>query len=105
MRLHAHVETESRDCDSTYTRTRLERPTAEETASTFGDIDFRERVALSVMSIYACTQGTLTVTENGVDWGESTEEGYRSAQVTWCEDDCDDERPTFRDATAEAAGY
>lgn len=102
--LHAHVETESQDCDGRYTSGRVEEMTLQERCDQFGDLHFKERVLANVVSLHA-EQGTLTVTEHGLEWREQTEEGYRATDVEWCEDDCSEERPWQRDHRAEAMGY
>ena len=83
MALHAHIHFESRDCDGQYEHDRDEGMTAEEKASDFGDLEFKRRMAETIMSIVA-ENGTLTVREGYVEWRESTEEGYRYAIAEWC---------------------
>jgi hypothetical protein len=112
--IHAHVETQSRDCDSTYDRTYVERPNDDEraraegfevTAPAFSEMDFMNRVFASLAGPYAVTLPmTVTVDGDGFEVNEQTEEGYRWAQVRWCYGECADER-TFRDHAAEQAGY
>ncbi len=101
--LHAHVETESRDCDGKYTGGRVEEMTLEDRCDSFHDLHFKERVLGNIVSLHGT--GTLAVTPIGFRWNEQTEEGYSFAEVTWCEDDCDDKRTWQRDHSAEAAGY
>ena len=103
-RLHAHMEGSSRDCDGTYTYGHVYEMTTQERADQFGDLEFKNRVVANVMSLHAI-HGTLTVTEEGVEWNEQTEEGFRTAGVRWCEDDCPDERSWQRDHRAEEMGY
>jgi hypothetical protein len=88
-RLHAHSSTSSRDCDGDYTSGHVYEMTLE------------ERCYDSLHSLH----GTLTVTEDGLEWYEQTEEGYRAASVRWCDDDCPDERSWQRDHRAESMGY
>lgn len=100
---HAHIEIESRDCDGMYSVGRVDKMTAKErTETTFSDLAFKDRVITSIISVHG--YGSLNVTPEGVFWNESTEEGYRRVDVTWCNDTC----ATLswqRDHSAEAAGY
>ena len=100
--LHAHVETESRDCDGMYTSGYVAAMTTLERNEEFSDLVFKDRVITGIISVHA--YGTLTVTPDGVTWGESTEEGYRRVEATWCSDTCPGSS-WQRDHTAEAAGY
>ena len=101
--LHAHVETESQDCDSRYTGFCVDEMTTPERNETFPDLVFKGRVIAGIISVHA--YGTLTVTPEGVTWSESTEEGYRRVEVTWCRDTCHGLLSWHRDHAAEAAGY
>jgi hypothetical protein len=103
FRLHAHVETSSRDCDGDYSGGHTDEMTTQERCDQFGDLHFKERVLGNVVTLHG--EGTLEVSPSGLHWHEQTEEGYRRADVTWCEDECEDERPWQRDHRAEAAGY
>jgi hypothetical protein len=100
--LHAHVETESRDCDGRYTGGHVEQMTLQERCDPYGDLLFRQRVLGGVVSLHG--RGTLDVSPEGMTWNETTEEGYRAADVRWCEDDCP-EASWQRDHTAERMGY
>lgn len=103
---HAHVGTESRDCDGRYTGIYVEMPNDDERCDLLGDLYFKQRVLDDIVSLHG--DGTLKVSPTGLDWYEQTDEGYRSAEVLWCADDtCSDIRPRhrYRDHTAEAAGY
>lgn len=87
MKLHAHIVSESRDCDGTHYSRRIDRPTDEERESTFGDLEFKHRIMGDVVSVIA-VDGTLRVEKDRLSWHENTEEGYRTGDVDWCEDDC-----------------
>ena len=102
MDLHAHVEIESRDCDGMYSQGYVFEMTTLERDETFPDIAFKDRVVTSIISLHS--HGTLNVRPSGVFWYESTEEGYRRADVTWCDDTCSGSS-WQRDHSAEAAGY
>ena len=104
FRWHAHVSSNSRDCDGSYSGGHVIEMTLQERCDQFGDLHFKERVLASTVSLIA-DHGTLEVTEHGLSWHEQTEEGYRASEVVWCEDDCPDERSWQRDHRAEAAGY
>ena len=101
--LHAHIETESQDCDSRYSQGRVAEMTTEEKGETFSDLVFKDRVITGIISVHG--YGTMTVTPEKVTWNESTEEGYRWAEVTWCNDTCSGLASWQRDHAAEAAGY
>lgn len=91
--VHAHVSTNSSDCDGTYSHDYIINPTDEHMAESinangindFSDIHFREYVLTSIVSVYACVYGRMDVSESGFDWSEQTDEGYRAASVVWCE--------------------
>lgn len=102
---HAHVQTVSRDCDGEYRSGHTtDVMTVEEMLDAHGDYLFKKRVASWVVDLNS--DGLLTVTEDGLDWRQSTEEGYRTTDVTWCEDEgCVDQQSYWRDMTAERAGY
>ncbi len=105
MNIHAHVTTRSQDCDGEYRSGYTYFLTSEEQASEFADIEFKERVISSVVSVYA-TQGTLEITPNRVDWHQITDEGYQSSVAEWCEDEtCEGAKAWHRDLSAEAANY
>lgn len=109
MKLHAHYESSSVDCDGRMDRSYVISPNDDERASEFGDLEFKERVLGNVVSVTGLG-GTLTVTtfEDGtarLSWGEQTDEGSRSVEATFCEDDCDDAEYSQRDHSAEAMGY
>ena len=111
MKLHAHFEKASRDCDGLYTQDYVITMTDEEIASEFGDIEFTDRVVASVVNAYSLdSTGTLSVVrlDDGdvrMSWREPTEEGYTSTEVTLCKDDCDTGEHSYRDHTAESEGY
>jgi hypothetical protein len=111
--LHAHVDRSSADCDGPMYDSHVETYNDDEIAEAvkangindFSEIHFRERVLTSNISVYSCMQGTLEVSENGFSWNESTEEGYRTAHVRWCRDDCDTDERSHRDVYAEMMNY
>lgn len=102
--IHAHVETDSRDCDGRYTKGYTDVLTTVERVSEFGELEFKERVMNSVVSLSA-EHGTLEVTATGLLWRQPTDEGYSSADVTWCEQENCDDKSWQRDHSAERAGY
>lgn len=115
--LHAHVSTASADCDGPmydeYVISLNDEEIAESQKETndFHDITFRDRVMCHIVH-QTGGQGTLTVdSEPGgwaerLDWHQQTEEGYRSAEVRFCEDDyCDPNATSHRDVFAEQMGY
>lgn len=110
-RLHAHVETWSRDCDGDYSGGHIVAMTDEERRSEFSEIHFMERVTGDIASPYALEFGgklEVSVYEDGtkrLDWRATTDEGYRQAEVTFCSDDCATDDTWQRDHRAESMGY
>ena len=102
-RMHAHMESHSRDCDGDYTAGHVYEMSLAERTDQFGEITFKERVVANIVSLHA--SGTLSVTPEVVEWYEDTDEGFRRVEVLWCEDECPHERTWQRDHRAEAAGY
>lgn len=113
MTLHAHIDTASRDCDGLYTRDYVmtfndaEVEESKKDVNDFSDIHFMNRVMTNIASPYAVEHGmTVKVDDAGIEVHEVTDEGYREATVRWCRDeDCEVAEWSFRDHTAEAAGY
>lgn len=110
--LHAHVSTSSSDCDGPMYRDYVMVFNDDETAESgkavndFSDIHFMQRVMMSVASPYAVQYGmTVKVDESGIEVHESTDEGYRAAEVRWCTDECDESAASQRDVFAEQMGY
>lgn len=111
--IHAHIETYATDCDGPISRTYMLTMNDEERADDFGDITFVNRMVAHVVSAYSTFHGgNLTITNDDeysvgkrLEWNEVTEEGHRNVVANICTDDCDDERPTYRDHRAEAMGY
>lgn len=103
--LHAHEDRQSQDCDGRYTSGQVYEMTLEERCDPygFGDLHFKQRVVSNAISVHAL-RGKLDIDEDGFEWEERTEEGYRAVQIRWCEDTCSD-RSWQRDHSAEAAGY
>jgi hypothetical protein len=101
--LHAHVTTASRDCDGDYSSGYVLEMSTLEKDDQFPDLTFKDRVMGSIVSLHG--HGTLTVTPEGLAWHEQTEEGYRAADVRWCEEGCEGERSWQRDHRAESMGY
>ena len=108
--LHAHVSTESRDCDGGHGSNYISRMNPAEIAhaveangvNDFSDLMFKERVLGGAVSFHS--DCTVKVTEDGFNVVEVTEEGYRAVDVVWCEDHCADESGQY-DQYAEMAGY
>jgi hypothetical protein len=70
----------------------------------FHDLHFKDRILGNAVSFHA-EQATVEIHPNGFNYREPTDEGYRSVEVTWCEDDCDENAYSQRDVYAEAMGY
>lgn len=107
--LHAHVSTSSVDCDGPMYREYVETFNDAERAESgkayndFSDLHFKERILGNVVSFHG--HGSVTFRPEGFTFSEPTDEGYRSAEVRWCEDDCDTDAAWQRDVFAEQMGY
>lgn len=111
---HAHIATASADCDGPmyrdYTVFVSDEMKAKSAAANgvndFWEIDFRNSILTSQVSLYAVAHGLhMTATEAGFEWYEDTEEGYRSGEVRWCDDANCGESYSQRDIYAELMGY
>jgi len=113
---HAHIATAASDCDGPLYRDYTVFVSDEAKAKSavrdgvndFWDIEFRESILTSQVSLTTMRDGqtgTLTVTEDGFSWNRSTDEGYESSEVTWCDDESCDESYSQRDIYAEMMGY
>lgn len=72
----------------------------------FHDLAFKERVLGDHVAFHSEGGVTVKVTRDGFTMHEPTDEGYRSAEVQWCEDpECDTEASSQRDVFAEQMGY
>ncbi len=100
---HAHVSIESADCDGRYSRSYIETMTDDERASMFPDLDFKARVLGNRVSYHEHSK--VFVWPEGFDVQMPTDEGYSHSEVRWCTDNCDESSSTYRDHSAEAAGY
>lgn len=112
--LHAHVSTASADCDGPMYRDYVTALNDDERAmheqangvNDFHDLTFKERVLGNHVSFHSEFGVTVKVGEDGFTMSEQTDEGYRSAEVRWCEDeDCDPNAASQRDVFAEMMGY
>jgi hypothetical protein len=104
--IHAHIEQASRDCDGLYTSDHI---------ITLDDGQDECAFFAYVVGLYASPYAIdldMTVKSVKLDDGdirmtvsEPTEEGYRETEITFCHDDCETGKSSFRDHTAEAMGY
>ena len=102
---HAHIAICTRDCDGEYRSEFIMMPTDDERRHILGDKEFMRRVISEVIGLSGFG-GTLDLDGDTFAWHETTEEGYIRICGTWCHDCGDADRtPSFRDLTAEAAGY
>lgn len=111
---HAHVSSASADCDGPmyrdYTVFVDDEAKAKSAAcdgvNDFWEIEFRNSILTSQVSVYAVEHGlTMKATEAGFCWHETTDEGYRSGDVRWCDDEDCGESYSQRDVYAEMMGY
>lgn len=112
--LHAHIDARSVDCDGpmdyswVVSFNEAERTEEREAAGVndFSEIHFMNRVLTGQASPYSTRQLRLTMDDDGFEYHEDTEEGYRQGTVRWCRDeDCDPNERSQRDHYAEAMGY
>ena len=112
--LHAHVSTASSDCDGpqynewveSLNVTELAQHVAANGVNDFHDLNFKERVLGNHVSFHSEFGVTVAVLDWGFTMHEQTDEGYRQAEVRWCEDeDCDPNAKSHRDVFAEQMGY
>lgn len=112
--LHAHVSTYSRDCDGghghdyvmMFSESELAERENADGINDFSDIHFMQRVMMSVASPYAVEYGmTVKVDSTGIEVNEATDEGFRSAEVRWCREACEETYDHHFDEYAEAMGY
>lgn len=111
--LHAHVATAAVDCDGPFYTDYVTSLNTEELAehfhangiNDFHDLNFKARVLSNHVSFHA-EDATVRITPEGFSYFERTEEGHRSSEVTWCEDEsCDPNAAGQRDVYAEMMGY
>lgn len=112
--LHAHVSTAAADCDGPMYRDYVTELNDDEVAeherangvNDFHDLHFKERVLGNHVSFHTEFGCKVEVTAEGFTAHEQTDEGYRSAEVRWCEDEsCDPRAYSQRDVFAEMMGY
>ena len=96
--MHAHVSIESADCDGRYSQSYILGNTSRD------EWDFKADTIGNALA-FADETATVTFTEFGFTFTHPTDEGYAYSEFTWCNDDDENERGTFRDHSAEAAGY
>ena len=92
---HVHVENQARDCDGLYDRDSVEE----------GDLTavfrwFHLPTTPSTVNLDTNDDGLWTLHVSA-----PTEEGYTSTTFRECAYDCELDHRSFRDHTAEAAGY
>ena len=111
---HAHIDTASVDCDGPFYREYTvfvsdeakAKSAACEGVNDFWEIEFRQEILTSQVSVYSVEYGlTMKADESGFEWTEATDEGHRSGQVRWCDDESCDESYSQRDVYAEMMGY
>lgn len=106
MRIHAHIEVESRDCDGKY-----EHMWVVVSEDGQDDLAFIQYITGLYANPYAIDSeqrvhsALLGDGDIRMVVTEPTEEGYRSTDITFCHDECDTTERGHRDHMAEAAGY
>jgi len=110
--LHAHVSTSSSDCDGPMYReyvsglndAELTEHYRANGVNDFHDLNFKARILENHVSFNGFV--TVNMTAEGFNTHEPTEEGYRAAEVRWCEDEtCDPNAYSQRDVYAEQMNY
>lgn len=99
--IHAHIDSDHRDCDGLYEARYITRPAEGQSREDFlADLD--------EFYVYEGGREEAGIDEDGrYGWEshEATEEGYRSVWVILCTDKCDDDGGIRFDRSAESAGY
>jgi len=103
--LHAHVSTASSDCDGPMYREYVSIMNGDERKSDFPDLEFKARILSNHVSFHSEAGVQARIFDGGFETQEQTDEGYRSADVRWCEDECDEAEAWQRDVFAEQMGY
>ena len=111
--LHAHVSTSGSDCDgrvtdeyvTTMNQDELDHSARARGINDFSDLMFKARVLSNHVSFSPLDKVQVEVSENGFTMYEVTEEGCRTAEVIWCEDECDGSVASHTDLYAEMMGY
>lgn len=111
--LHAHIATASVDCDGPLYRDYTVFLNDEEIAehekqdgvNDFHDLHFKERILGSQVSFSPLMTAAVEIVEAGFRVHEVTDEGYRSSEVYWCDDESCTESYSQRDIYAEMMGY
>lgn len=101
--LHAHVSNESRDCDGRYSRSHIVKADDGQT-----HIDFLKDMMGLYLDFQLCGDDepvTVKFTDDGFTYITYNEEGYSEMDITLCTANDADQHNTFRDHSAEAAGY
>lgn len=113
MSVHLHVFRESRDCDSTYTRSWVENIDDPGGDPTWSDEHTAHDEAWSLVQPAwweDYLDNSAKVRKAGDDYRYDaswrTDEGYVAVEVLVCHGvNCAEDEPTYSDSTAEAAGY
>lgn len=105
---HIHESNWSRDCDGRYDRTSITRPNSYREIPEDAAATWRKAASANFPSHAAC-KVEVEELDNGLlrmTWSRSTEEGFDAGEMHGCNDpECAYDERTFRDHTAEAAGY
>lgn len=96
--MHAHVSTESADCDGRYSRSYV-------LVSDPGQDDFHFNREITSIILGNESEGTATFTSDGFTFDSPTDEGFVHTEIEWCNDSDCAMTTTFRDHSAEAMGY
>lgn len=111
--LHAHIDRSQSDCDGPtydshvefFNDAEIAEAAAAQGINDFSDIHFMNRVFVNVAGPYAVMHANIEISEGGFQYAETTDEGYRHAEVRWCSDETCKPETTHRDVYAERMGY
>lgn len=105
---HIHIDTQSRDCDGRYDRSHIHTPGKPWRDDDPGDFQqlWRTTAHWTLPIGHWHEAAEIKVEEGRISWWLRTDEGGESGVMVACEQDhCAHDAATFRDHTAEAAGY
>lgn len=102
---HGHVSTNSRDCDGGHGHDYIVEMNDEEKTDDWPEFVFTRRVISGKIAFQPEFGQRVTISEDGFDWHQDTDEGFSAGEVRWCRNDCGDHRETVYDQYAEMAGY
>ena len=95
--IHAHIRSDSADCDGRYSSSHVRLPSDGQTDSDF---------MAELRALHGVRDAEVENLHYGFAVYDITEEGYSNFDVQFCHDyECANEKSTYRDYRAESMGY